>query len=121
MRKRAIDKKLILETIKTMRKNVLGLIALFVVAIVAAWNVSLNSQNNQLFGISLANVEALAEGNEEDNTKKCSRIVRSCTCSHPDKGFVGMAILECEEYIWRAPMVQQTCRTSSCPYGANCS
>ncbi|MDR3184120.1 MAG: NVEALA domain-containing protein [Prevotellaceae bacterium] len=52
-----------------MRKNVLGLIALFVVAIVAAWNVSLNSQNNKLSGLSLANIEALAEGNEEENNK----------------------------------------------------
>jgi uncharacterized Rmd1/YagE family protein len=45
---------------KKMKKKILGGIAVFVIAVVAAWNVNLNSQKSDLSDISLANVEALA-------------------------------------------------------------
>jgi hypothetical protein len=43
-----------------MKKKILGGVALLAIAAVAAWNVSLNSQGNELSAVSLANVEALA-------------------------------------------------------------
>jgi hypothetical protein len=43
-----------------MKKKILGGIALLTIAAVAAWNVDLNSQRNELSAVSLANVEALA-------------------------------------------------------------
>lgn len=51
-----------------MKKYFLGVIAVLMVAAVAAWNVNLklNSRSSNLSGISLANVEALA-GDEDDN------------------------------------------------------
>jgi hypothetical protein len=51
----------ILKNFKQMRKYILGGIALLAIAAVAAWNVNLNSQSNDLSDISLANVEALAD------------------------------------------------------------
>ncbi|MDR3184122.1 MAG: NVEALA domain-containing protein [Prevotellaceae bacterium] len=78
-----------------MRKNVLGLIALFVVAIVAAWNVSLNSQNNQLSGISLANVEALAE--ENNDHKYENKRINEITIHDDATGtYKKIAVIECE-------------------------
>jgi hypothetical protein len=44
-----------------MKKKILGGIALLLFAAIAAWNVSLNSQSNDLSALSLANAEALAE------------------------------------------------------------
>jgi hypothetical protein len=43
-----------------MKKKIFGGIALLAIAAVAAWNVDLNSQSNELSAVSLANVEALA-------------------------------------------------------------
>jgi hypothetical protein len=43
-----------------MKKKIIGGIALLAIAAVAAWNVSLSSQSNELSAVSLANVEALA-------------------------------------------------------------
>jgi hypothetical protein len=45
-----------------MIKKVLGGIGLLAIAAVAAWNVNLSSQSNDLSELSLANVEALASG-----------------------------------------------------------
>jgi hypothetical protein len=53
-----------------MKKKILGGIALLAIAAVAAWNVSLNSQSNDLSDISLANVEALAEENKGCSYRK---------------------------------------------------
>ena len=64
-----------------MRKKILGGIA---IAAVAAFNVSLNSQNN-LSDISLANVEALA-GNESGDSK-IDHGCESCTSS---QGYAGV-------------------------------
>jgi hypothetical protein len=52
-----------------MRKVILGGIAAIVIAVVAAVNVNLNSQNDNLLSdLALANVEALAQ---EGNTGNC--------------------------------------------------
>jgi hypothetical protein len=48
-----------------MKKKVFYGSAVLVIAAVAAWNVNLNSQSNDLSDISLANVEALAEESDE--------------------------------------------------------
>jgi hypothetical protein len=53
---------------KTMRKKILSGSALLAIAAVAAWNVNINSHND-LSGVSLANVEALAQ---EGNSSPCS-------------------------------------------------
>jgi hypothetical protein len=45
-----------------MKKKIFGGIALSAIAATAAWNVSLNSQSHNLSGFSLANAEALADG-----------------------------------------------------------
>jgi hypothetical protein len=45
-----------------MNKKILYGIAVLAIAAVAAWNVNLNSQSSDLSDISLANVEALADG-----------------------------------------------------------
>ncbi|MDR1582929.1 MAG: NVEALA domain-containing protein [Prevotellaceae bacterium] len=45
-----------------MKKYILGGIAAVVIAVLAGVNVNLNSQDNELSAISLANVEALAQG-----------------------------------------------------------
>jgi hypothetical protein len=60
--------------LKKMKKKILGGIAVLAIAVVAAWNVNLSSQSNDLSDISLANVEALAIENDpivlpKDNTK----------------------------------------------------
>jgi hypothetical protein len=51
-----------------MKKKIFGGIALLAIAAMAAWNVNLNSQSNELSDISLANVEALAN---EGGTGPC--------------------------------------------------
>jgi hypothetical protein len=45
-----------------MEKYILGSIALLAIAAMAAWNVNLHSQSNELSAISLANMKALALG-----------------------------------------------------------
>jgi hypothetical protein len=54
-----------------MKKKILGGIAVFVIAVVAAWNVNLNSQKSDLSDISLANVEALASGESGGQPMDC--------------------------------------------------
>jgi hypothetical protein len=55
-----------------MKKKILSGIVLFAIAAVAAWNVNLNSQSDDLSGISLANVEALADDESASgNTVTC--------------------------------------------------
>jgi hypothetical protein len=44
-----------------MKKYIISGIAVLAIAAVAAWNVSVNSQNSALSDIQLANVEALAQ------------------------------------------------------------
>ena len=67
----------------------------------------------------LANVEALGQESDEEPIM-CSRIVRSCTCKTSNNGFAGMSILECEEYEWHPPMVQQSCTLTTCPPNSSC-
>lgn len=45
-----------------MKKKIIGGIAVLTIAAAAAFNVSLNAQEENLSNISLANVEALADG-----------------------------------------------------------
>jgi hypothetical protein len=52
--------KLLIIKFPKMKKYILGGIALLMIAAIAAWNVSLNLQRNDLSRLSLANVEALA-------------------------------------------------------------
>jgi hypothetical protein len=47
-----------------MSKKIIGSIALLAIAAVAVWNVNLETKSNELAGISLANVEALATSEE---------------------------------------------------------
>lgn len=56
-----------------MKKKIVGGIAVLAIAAVAAFNVSLNSQEENLSNINIASVEALANG-ESGGTP-------SCTCS----------------------------------------
>ncbi|GHT74330.1 hypothetical protein AGMMS50262_07070 [Bacteroidia bacterium] len=53
-----------------MKKKNFGGIAVLAIAAVAMLNVNFNSQKSELSGISLANVEALASG-EEGSGKSC--------------------------------------------------
>jgi hypothetical protein len=48
-----------------MKKKILSGSALLAVAAVAAWNVSINSQKSDTSGLSLANMEALAQEGEK--------------------------------------------------------
>jgi hypothetical protein len=54
-----------------MKKKILSGIVLFTIAAIAAWNVNLNSQSNELSDISLANVEALATESGTGNVVDC--------------------------------------------------
>jgi hypothetical protein len=51
-----------------MSKKLFGGIVILAIAAVAAWNVNLNSQSNDLSDIALTNVEALASENNCHNT-----------------------------------------------------
>jgi hypothetical protein len=53
-----------------MKKKIFGGIAIVAIAAVAAFNVNLSKQSNGLSGISLANVEALADG-DQNQSKTC--------------------------------------------------
>jgi hypothetical protein len=55
-----------------MKKSVLGAIALSMTAAVATVNVGLNSQSNNLSGLFLANVEALADYESPEVVIECS-------------------------------------------------
>jgi hypothetical protein len=63
------------QKIKIMNKKKLGGIAILVIACVAAFNVSLNSQNGKTGDISLANSEALADGEKGISVEYCYRSV----------------------------------------------
>jgi hypothetical protein len=61
-----------------MKKKILGGIVVVAIAAVAAWNVSLNSQSNDLSDISLANVEALADYEVPEVVITCSATYQEC-------------------------------------------
>jgi hypothetical protein len=52
-----------------MKKYILGVIAIIVIVIVAALNVGINTEDQKLSNISLANVEALALENADGYSK----------------------------------------------------
>jgi hypothetical protein len=66
-----------------MKKYIISGIAVLAIAAVAAWNVSMNTQNNSRFtNLSLANVELLANGESGASctvTTNCSHGSVSCT------------------------------------------
>jgi hypothetical protein len=66
-----------------MKKKILGGIALLAIAAVAAWNVDLNSQSNELSAVSLANVEALAQ---ESKPSSCTIFVCYIPCCYTKIG-----------------------------------
>ena len=45
-------------------KQIIGFIAVLAIAATAAWNVNVNSQTNAMSDVILANVEALANGED---------------------------------------------------------
>lgn len=49
-----------------MKKKIFGGIIVLIIAAVAAFNLNLRMQNNQLASLTLANVEALAQGSKEN-------------------------------------------------------
>jgi hypothetical protein len=64
-----------------MKKKILfGGIAVLVIAAVAAWNVSLNSQKSELSDTMLANVEALAQSEGDPVYIPCCLMLNS-TCN----------------------------------------
>jgi hypothetical protein len=82
-----------------MRKYIFGGITLLMIAAVAAWNVNLGSKNDQLSGISLANVEALADGDtenkdkdkdEDEDSDKCKW--KNIQCPFPSKAGYGVCV-----------------------------
>jgi hypothetical protein len=62
---------------QNMKKKILGGIALLGIAAVAAWNVNLNSQSSDLSDVSLANVEALANGESSSKSIDCWQEISS--------------------------------------------
>lgn len=60
-----------------MKKYIFGGIAVLAIATVAAWNMNLNSQSNNLSEISLANVEALA--GETNTSASCNGLLGWCS------------------------------------------
>jgi hypothetical protein len=67
-----------------MKKIILGGIAIVAIAVMAAVNVNMNSQSeNLLSDLALANVEALADGEGGTNGCKFS-LLRICTTVHSD-------------------------------------
>jgi hypothetical protein len=61
------------------RKVFFGVIAILLIAVVAAWNVSLNSQQNKEFSsLELENVEALSAG-EGTSVTSCLGLWSTCT------------------------------------------
>jgi hypothetical protein len=66
-----------------MKKKILGGIALLAIAAVAAWNVNLSLQSNDLSGISMANVDALAECENSVNISGGIIVVTVCDRKTP--------------------------------------
>jgi len=62
-----------------MKKKILGGLAVFAIAIVAAFNVNINMQDDGLSSISLDNVEALA-GGEIIVGPLCAHVCTYCWC-----------------------------------------
>jgi hypothetical protein len=60
-----------------MKKKILGGIAISAIAAVAAFNMNLGLKKNDLSAISLANMEALADGESPKETKTCWKTLSS--------------------------------------------
>jgi len=62
-----------------MKKKIIGLMAVLVIAAVSAWNLNFNSQMKGMSDIMLANVEALADDESEGGVKlPCTSTGEKC-------------------------------------------
>jgi hypothetical protein len=88
--------------INFIKKKILGGTALLAIAAVAAWNMNLNSQGNDLSDVSLANVEALAQesgGNSCSASANCyygSQIEGSVSCTGTSTCTSGHEYVKCD-------------------------
>jgi hypothetical protein len=113
-----------------MRKHILYSVIVLVIAALAAWNVNVNlhSRSSNLSGISLANVDALAYGEDDNNTGGnnptiCYKIKSSCSCYYTNgtkKTWCCMSITECESYTLVPPLQCHNCITTSCSGSSSC-
>ena len=93
-------------------KVMLGLALFCVSGVVSYYSMPERHESDLL----LTNVEALA--NNESSIYDY-RIKISCAC-WSGMNFRGMAILECERYVWQIPMIRQNCSKRACPSGSSC-
>lgn len=99
-----------------MKKKVFGILGVAAFAALVAINVSINSRGEDLSDLTLANVEALARG--EDGEKTMYRIKSYCSCYIGNR-YVSQSITECEAYTCSGPC-NTSCTKTSCPYGSSC-
>jgi hypothetical protein len=78
-----------------MIKKFLSGSALLAIAAVAGWNVSINSQKSDTSGLSLANMEALAEC--ENSVKFSGSIIVVTVCDRKTPWIAGMLGVSCSE------------------------
>ena len=70
-----------------MKKKIIGVIAFAAIAVVAGWNYNQNKQDVELSGLTLDNVEALANGETDDEFYQatgCYAVWVNTTCHGKD-------------------------------------
>ena len=70
-----------------MKKKVLGVIAFAAIAAVAGWNITLNENKDTFSDLALANIEALAQGESDEdvyNSTGCYAVWVNITCRGKD-------------------------------------
>jgi len=83
-----------------MKKTIIGSIAIVAIAAVAAFNVQLNTTDNKLSNISLANVEALAKTDTpNENQDKGVATVTITLLGRESSGCVEGVIFTCDAYF----------------------
>ena len=95
-----------------------AIFALGVAAIAAgvAFNVGISSRGSSISDLSLSDVEALAQENEQE-PPNCYRIASTCNCKL-NGVFHSVSITACEHYYH--PLCNTTCTVTPCPYGTKC-
>ena len=104
-----------------MKKNFLSFIGLLLFIGAIAFNLQMNSSNNQISNVTLKNIEVLTASAEESSTDK-KYDAYSCSCfidgDNTDfNNFVGVSTTCYEDP--EGPM--DSCIPSSCPPGSWCS
>lgn len=66
-----------------MKRKVIGSLAVIAIVALAAFNINFNNQDVQLSSISLANVEAFAQGEVIIGTLS-AQVCFNCWCNYPD-------------------------------------